>query len=163
MTQKITLAVPKGRIYKELEPLLKAANITPEADFFDDASRKLLFATNRDDVQMIRVRSFDVPTFVAYGGADIGVAGSDVLEEFDYPDMYVPLDLKIGACRLSVAEPVDMAKDDNPKSWTHVKVATKYPHLTKKFFEARGVQAECIKLNGAMELAPLLGLSLIHI
>lgn len=158
MIQKITLAVPKGRIYKELEPLLNAANIRPEDDFFDEASRKLMFATNRGDVQIIRVRSFDVPTFVAYGGADIGVAGSDVLEEFDYPDMYVPLDLQIGKCRLSVAEPVDLAQHDNPKSWTHVRVATKYPHLTKKFFEERGVQAECIKLNGAMELAPMLGL-----
>jgi len=158
MNKKITLAIPKGRIYDELEPMLQAADIRPEDEFFDEKSRKLMFATNRDDMQIIRVRSFDVPTFVAYGGADIGVAGSDVLEEFDYPDIYVPLNLDIGKCRLSVAEPKGLAEKDNPKSWTHVRVATKYPNLTKRFFEQRGVQAECIKLNGAMELAPTLGL-----
>ena len=97
-------------------------------------------------------------TFVAYGGAHIGVAGSDVITEFDNRDLYVPLDLGIGKCRLSVAEPKDMARDDDISRWSHIKVATKYPNTTKKFFAERGIQAECIKLNGAMELAPMMGL-----
>ena len=155
----LTIAIPKGRIYTELEPLLAQANIRLEDDFFDPKSRKLKFATNQDNIQIIRVRSFDVPTFVAYGGAQMGIAGSDVLQEFDYPDIYAPLDLGIGKCRLSVAELSTLAKNDDPSRWSHVRVATKYPKLTGEHFAKLGVQAECIKLNGAMELAPMLGLS----
>jgi ATP phosphoribosyltransferase len=109
-------------------------------------------------VRLIRVRSFDVATFVAFGAAQIGVAGNDVLMEFDYPEIYAPLDLGIGACRLAVAEPEDLAAADDPRRWSHIRVATKYPSVTHRHFAARGVQAECIKLNGAMELAPGLGL-----
>jgi ATP phosphoribosyltransferase len=105
------------------------------------------------------VRSFDVATFVAFGAAEIGVVGSDVLEEFQYPDIYAPLDLGIGRCRLSIAEPTHLASHDDPTRWTHIRVATKYPTITKAYFAAKGVQAECVKLNGAMELAPMLGLS----
>jgi ATP phosphoribosyltransferase len=159
MTDKITLAIPKGRIYEELRPLLAHTGIEPEAGFFDERDRRLMFATNRPDVQLIRVRSFDVATFVAFGGAQIGVAGSDVLMEFNYPDLYAPLDLGIGKCRLSIAEPIELAEHDDPTRWSHVRVATKYPNITKEYFATRGVQAECIKLNGAMELAPSLGLS----
>lgn len=159
MTSPLIIAIPKGRIYEELKPFMAEAGIEPEAEFFDDKSRALRFGTNRPGVELIRVRSFDVPTFVAYGGAHIGVAGSDVLLEFDYPNLYAPLDLGIGKCRLSVAEPTDMAEGDDPTQWTHVRIATKYPHLTQQHFAKRGVQAECIKLNGAMELAPTLGLS----
>ena len=158
MTHNITIAIPKGRIWEELAPLMKHTGIEPEADFFDEASRKLQFATNREGVSLIRVRSFDVPTFVAFGGAQLGVAGSDVLMEFDYPELYAPLDLNIGACRLSVAEPKALAEADDPVRWSHIRIATKYPNLTKAHFARRGVQAECIKLNGAMELAPKLGL-----
>ncbi len=158
MTKKITLAIPKGRIYDELKPLMESVGITPEDAFFDPKSRALSFATSHPEVELIRVRSFDVPTFVAYGGADIGVAGSDVLLEFDYPNLYAPLDLGIGKCRLSVAELAEKAAQDDPSQWSHIRVATKYPHLTQRHFAARGVQAECIKLNGAMELAPMLGL-----
>ncbi len=158
MTQPITIAIPKGRIWDELEPLMHHTGIEPEADFFDSSSRKLAFATNREDVRIIRVRSFDVPTFVAFGGAQIGVAGSDVLMEFDYPDIYAPLDLGIGKCRLCVAEPKTLADSDDPTRWSHIRIATKYPNLTRAHFARRGVQAECIKLNGAMELAPALGL-----
>jgi ATP phosphoribosyltransferase len=110
-------------------------------------------------VSTIRVRAFDVATFVAHGAAQIGIVGSDVVEEFDYSELYAPVDLDIGHCRLSVAEPEDLAGENDPRGWSHVRVATKYPHLTRKHFEARGVQAECVKLNGAMELAPSLGLS----
>jgi ATP phosphoribosyltransferase len=153
------LALPKGRIYDELAPVLARVGITPEADFFDEKSRALKFATNITGLYIIRVRSFDVATFVAYGAAQLGVAGSDVIEEFNYPDLYAPLDLGIGKCRLSVAEPVKLAASDDPTRWSHVRIATKYPNLTSRHFAARGVQAECIHLNGAMELAPAIGLS----
>lgn len=154
----IVLAVPKGRILKELRPLLDRVGIVPSAAFDDENSRDLRFATNLPGVEIIRVRSFDVPTFVAFGAAHLGVSGNDVLMEFDYPEVYSPLDLGIGRCRISVAEQVDFSKTDDPSRWSHVRVATKYPELTRKHFAARGVQAECIKLNGAMELAPSLGL-----
>ena len=104
------------------------------------------------------MRAFDVATFVAFGAAQIGVVGNDVLEEFDYDELYSPKDLGIGKCRLSVAELAELAESDNPQTWSHVRVATKYPNLTKKYFASRGVQAECIKLNGAMELAPNKGM-----
>jgi ATP phosphoribosyltransferase len=159
MRNTIVIAVPKGRIFEELEPLLDRVDITPEPAFFDERSRQLQFKTNHADIEFIRVRSFDVATFVAFGAADLGVAGSDVLMEFDYPDLYAPVDLNIGNCRLSVAEPAALAATDDPSRWSHVRIATKYPHVTKEHFAKRGVQAECIKLNGAMELAPTLGLS----
>lgn len=156
--QKTIIAVPKGRILRELMPLMKQVGIRPEDDFFDEDCRRLHFMTDREGVELIRVRSFDVATFVAFGAAQLGVAGSDVLDEFDYPDIYAPLDLGIGKCRISVAEQEALARSDDPARWAHVRVATKYPSITRRYFAARGVQAECIKLNGAMELAPTLGL-----
>jgi ATP phosphoribosyltransferase len=159
MTAPIIFAIPKGRILDEALPLMQAAGIEPAADFFDDNSRALMFATNHPQVQIIRVRAFDVATFVAHGAAQIGIVGSDVIDEFDYSELYAPVDLNIGHCRISVAEPAEMAASDDPRSWSHVRVATKYPNLTAKHFASRGVQAECVKLNGAMEIAPLLGLS----
>ncbi len=154
----IVFAVPKGRILKQLRPMMSAVGLEPEPAFDDPDSRALRFKTNLPDVEIVRVRSFDVATFVAFGAADLGVAGNDVLMEFDYPDLYAPLDLNIGHCRLSVAEPADLLQHDDPSSWSHVRVATKYPALTRRHFNQRGVQAECIKLNGAMELAPSLGM-----
>ncbi|MEM7168758.1 MAG: ATP phosphoribosyltransferase [Pseudomonadota bacterium] len=154
----LILALPKGRILKELKPLLAACGIVPEPAFDREDARQLLFQTNRPNLQLIRVRSFDVATFVAFGAAHLGVAGNDVLMEFDFPELYSPVDLDIGACRLSVAEPKDLSREDDPSRWSHVRVATKYPEVTRRHFAARGVQAECIKLNGAMELAPGLGL-----
>jgi ATP phosphoribosyltransferase len=154
----LVLALPKGRILKEIMPLLRAAGIEPEAAFADPEARQLRFATNRADLSIIRVRSFDVATFVAFGAAALGIAGSDVLMEFDYGELYAPLDLGVGKCRLVVAEPAALATEDDPSRWSHVRVATKYPRVTGAHFAARGVQAECIKLNGAMELAPGLGL-----
>ncbi len=159
LTSPLVLAIPKGRIYDDLAPLMKKVGITPEKSFFDADDRALQFTTNIDGLSIIRVRSFDVATFVAYGAAQIGVAGLDVIEEFNYPDLYAPLDLRIGKCRLSVAEPAAMAAEDNPTQWTHVRVATKYPNLTQRHFASRGVPAECIHLNGAMELASAIGLS----
>jgi ATP phosphoribosyltransferase len=157
MTTPLIIALPKGRILKEALPLLARIGIVPEADFTDENSRKLTFATSRDDVRVIRVRSFDVATFVAFGAAQLGIAGNDVLMEFDFSEIYAPVDLGIGHCRLSVAQPA--ALDPDLSRLSHVWVATKYPGLTRRHFAARGLQAEVIKLNGAMELAPLVGLS----
>jgi len=154
----IVLALPKGRILKEVMPLLKHAGIEPERAFADEESRQLQFATNRPDLSIIRVRSFDVATFVAFGAAQLGVAGNDVIMEFEYSELYAPLDLRVGRCRISVAESAELAGKDDPSRWSHVRVATKYPEITRRHFAARGVQAECIKLNGALELAPKLGL-----
>ena len=157
-SQGIVLAVPRGRILQDVMPLVRRAGIEPEPEFDDPNSRKLLFASNLPDVRLVRVRSFDVATFVAFGAAEIGVAGNDVLMEFDYPEMYAPVDLRVGKCRLVVAEPAASVGFDHPSRWSHVRVATKYPKITKCHFAARGVQAECINLSGAMELAPNLGL-----
>ena len=157
MTKPLTLALPKGRILKEALPLLARLGIVPEPDFADEDSRKLVFETSRADVRIIRVRSFDAATFVAFGAAEIGIAGNDVLMEFDFTELYAPVDLGIGICRLSVAQPAALASDMH--SLSHVRVATKYPALTRRHFAARGIQAEVIKLNGAMELAPLCGLA----
>ena len=152
------LALPKGRILDEAMPLVRAAGIEPEADFDNPKSRALRFRTNHPHIDIIRVRAFDVATFVAFGAAHMGIAGNDVLMEFDYPELYAPLDLGIGKCRLAVAEPVDLAGTDDPARWSHIRIATKYPTITTRHFAERGVQAECVKLNGAMELAPSLGL-----
>jgi ATP phosphoribosyltransferase len=155
----IVIAVPKGRILAEALPLLAAAGVVPEPAFGDEKSRALRFRTQDPGIELIRVRAFDVATFVAHGAAQLGIVGSDVLAEFDYAELYAPVDLDIGHCRLSVAEPADLAASDDPRGWSHVRVATKYPHVTACYFARRGVQAECIKLNGAMELAPTLGLA----
>ena len=156
---QIIIAVPKGRILAEALPLLARAGVHPEASFSDENSRALRFATNDPAISLIRVRAFDVATFVAHGAAQFGIVGSDVIAEFGYSELYAPVDLGIGHCRLSVAEPRALAERDDPRNWSHVRVATKYPNVTRRHFEARGVQAECVKLNGAMEIAPVLGLS----
>ena len=156
MTERIIFAIPKGRILDEALPLMQAAGIEPEPAFFDESSRALLFATNNPVISIIRVRAFDVATFVAHGAAHIGIVGSDVIDEFDYSELYAPVDLGIGRCRISVAMPQD-AVDDVQAG--HIRVATKYPATTARYYHARGIQAECVKLNGAMELAPSLGLS----
>lgn len=157
-TETLIIAVPKGRILDEALPLIRACGVEPEPAFDDPNSRQLRFRTNLAHVDLIRVRSFDVATFVAFGAAQLGICGSDVLAEFEYTDLYAPLDLDIGHCRLAIAEPATLAAEEQRTQWSHIRVATKYPNITRRHFEARGVQAECIKLNGAMELAPALGL-----
>ena len=151
---KIIMALPKGRILKELVPLLIKAEIKPEEEFFNPNSRKLLFTTNQNKLLIIKVRSFDVATFVAFGAAQIGVAGDDVINEFNYEEIYSFYDLKIGKCRLSVAKIKEKKKvaDNNG----HIIVATKYKNITTNYFAKKGIRAECIKLNGAVELAPKL-------
>ena len=153
----IILAVPKGRILNELVPLLKKVEIEPEQEFFDNKSRKLMFRTNKENLSIIKVRAFDVATFVALGAAQIGIAGDDVLNEFDYDEIYNVLDLGIGRCRLSVAKKIDVKKE-NFQNNGHIMVATKYKNTVINFFANKGVRAECIKLNGAIELAPRLGI-----
>ncbi len=160
---RLVLALPKGRILSAIRPILAAAGLEPEDDFFNDSDRRLRFTTKDGAIEVIKVRSFDVATFVAFGAAHIGIAGSDVLMEFNHPEIYAPVDLQVGRCRLVVASKADSAEQDDPRQSSdlrasHLRVATKYPNVTEAYFAARGVRAECIKLNGAMELAPGLGL-----
>lgn len=157
MTEPLTFAIPKGRILDEALPVMARAGVVPEAAFHDKKNRALSFATERADMRLIRVRAFDVATFVAHGAAQAGIVGSDVVEEFAYADLYAPVDLDIGHCRLSVAKPRDAQEATGHVS--HLRVATKYPNITRRHFESLGIQAECVKLNGAMELAPSLGLA----
>ena len=157
--QQLILALPKGRILSECGPLLARAGIIPAADYDDEDSRRLRFQTNDPMLDVVRVRPFDVATFVAFGAAQIGICGADVLMEFDYPEIYAPLDLGIGKCRISVAEPRETAGTDDPARWSLVRVATKYPNIARRHYASRGIQAEVVHLNGAMELAPGLGLS----
>ncbi|MDL2352197.1 MAG: ATP phosphoribosyltransferase, partial [Pseudomonadota bacterium] len=155
-SRPLIFAVPKGRILDEALPLMARAGVVPEADFHDKSNRALSFACAGGDMRIIRVRAFDVATFVAHGAASAGIVGSDVVEEFAYPDLYAPVDLDIGHCRLSLAQPAGTAESAAHSS--HLRVASKYPNLTRRYFERQGVQAEVVKLNGAMELAPGLGL-----
>ena len=155
---KFTIALPKGRILDAVLPILSKIGIEPEETFFDNKDRKLRFNTNISDIDIIRVRSFDVVTFLAYGAAQMAFVGSDVLTEFNHTEVYSPFDLNIGKCRMVVAAQKETVENEDPRTWSHVRVATKYPNITQNYFEARGVHAECIKLNGAMELAPSMGL-----
>ena len=162
MLKPLIFAVPKGRILDEALPLMARAGVVPEPAFHDKANRALSFACTDEngggsDMRIIRVRAFDVATFVAHGAASVGIVGSDVVEEFAYADLYAPVDLAIGHCRLSLAQPAGQAEDAAHSS--HLRVASKYPNLTRRHFERHGVQAEVVKLNGAMELAPALGLA----
>lgn len=158
-TGPLILALPKGRILSEAAVLLRKAGIEPAADYADEDSRRLRFPTNDPGLDVVRVRPFDVATFVAFGAAHIGICGADVLMEFDYPEIYAPLDLGIGACRVSIAEPVATAGTDDMSRWSRVRVASKYPNIARRHFAARGIHADVVELNGAMELAPSLGLS----
>ncbi len=155
----LVLALPKGRILAEATTLLRAAGVEPPADCLDEHSRRLRFPTSEPTLDVVRVRPFDVATFVAFGAAQLGICGADVLMEFDYPEIYAPLDLRIGDCRVSVAEPAQGAGTDDPARWSQVRIATKYPNIARRHFAGRGVQAEIVHLTGAMELAPGLGLS----
>jgi ATP phosphoribosyltransferase len=157
-TTPLILALPKGRILSECGPLLARAGIVPSPDYADEDSRRLRFPTENPMLDVIRVRPFDVATFVAFGAAHIGICGADVLMEFDYPEVYAPLDLGIGTCRVSVAEPLQTAGTDDPSRWSQVRVASKYPNIARRHYAGRGIHAEVVHLNGAMELAPGLGL-----
>ena len=153
----ITIALSKGRIFEETLPLLQAAGITPLED--PETSRKLILPTNRDDVRLIIVRASDVPTYVQYGAADIGVAGKDVLNEHGGDGLYQPLDLNIAKCRMMVAVPKGFDYESAVKQGARLRVATKYVKTAREHFASKGVHVDLIKLYGSMELAPLVGLS----
>lgn len=157
MSPQLTIALSKGRIFEETLPLLAAAGITPAED--PESSRKLIIATNRDNIRLVIVRATDVPTYVQYGAADLGIAGRDVLIEHGGEGLYQPLDLHIARCRMMVAVPqgFDYAAASRPGG--RLRVATKYPDIAAEHFAAKGVHVDIIKLYGSMELAPLVGLS----
>ena len=149
----ITIALSKGRIYKETLPLLEAADIVPSED--PEKSRKLIIDTNHVDVKLLIIRATDVPTYVQFGAADLGVAGKDVLMEHGGEGLYEPLDLKIAKCRLMTAGLVEQ----RPRIGSRLRVATKFTNVAKQYFESRGEQIDLIKLYGSMELGPIVGLS----
>ncbi|MBP6337113.1 MAG: ATP phosphoribosyltransferase [Vitreoscilla sp.] len=153
----ITLALSKGRIFEETLPLLKAAGIEVSED--PEKTRKLILPTNRPDVRVVLVRATDVPTYVQYGGADLGVAGKDVLLEHGGEGLYQPLDLNIAKCRMSVAVRDDYDYAAQVKQGTRIRVATKYTTVARQHFADKGVHVDLIKLYGSMELAPLTGLA----
>ena len=153
----LTFALSKGRIFDETLPLLKRAGIEVLDD--PETSRKLILATNRADIRVVLVRASDVPTYVQYGGADLGVAGADVLMESEGDGLYRPLDLRIARCRMSVATRSDFDYASAVKQGSRIRVATKYTATARQFFADKGVHVDLIKLYGSMELAPLTGLA----
>ena len=156
MSDYLTFALPKGRIMQDSMDLFARIGITCAE--MDDPGRKLVFENHDDQLRFMAVRAQDVPTYVEHGCADIGVVGKDTLLEQDR-DLYELLDLQFGYCRLVVAEPKALRQDDDPAGWSNIRVATKYPNVTEKFFAAKGVQVEVIKLYGSIELSPLVGLA----
>jgi ATP phosphoribosyltransferase len=153
----ITLALSKGRIFEETVPLLKAAGIEVLDD--PEKSRKLILDTNQPNVRVLVVRATDVPTYVQYGGADMGITGRDTLLEHGSQGLYQPLDLQIAKCRISVAVRADFDYASAVKQGSRLKVATKYVAIAREFFASKGVHVDLIKLYGSMELAPLVGLA----
>ena len=150
------LALPKGRLSSRLGPFFAEAGLALEPAYFDDSDRRLIYATQDPGVQVVPVKPFDVATVVALGGAALGIVGADVIAEFDHAGLYVPIAFGFGACRLSVAGPAGFTL---PLAGGSLRVASKYPNLTRKFFGARGISTKIIALSGALELAPHLGLA----
>ncbi len=157
MSTVLNIALSKGRILEEGLPLLERAGIRPTENPLK--SRKLILDTNLPDLKLTIIRATDVPTYVQFGAADLGIAGKDVLMEYDGDGLYELMDLKIARCRMMVAEPASLASRDDPRSWTRLRIATKYVKTTQRHFAAKGIQTDIIKLYGSMELAPLVGLS----
>ena len=155
---KIIIAVPRGRITKECRNILSKTSFAPDPLLFDKDTRKLKFKSKNKSIEYIKVRSFDACTFVAFGAAQIGIAGEDVIKEFDFSEVYAPLNLNLGHCKISVAALKSLLSKEDPDTWSNIRVATKYPNITKKFFAEKGVQVEVIKLSGSMELAPTLNM-----
>ncbi len=156
MSDFITIAIPKGRILQDSVALFKKIGIDCEELLGD--TRKLIFENGAQRMRYMIVRATDVPTYVEYGCADLGIVGKDTLLEQE-KDLYEPVDLKFGYCRMVVAEPAELSRTDNPAGWTNIRIATKYPNFTERYFTGKGVQVEVIKLYGSIELAPLVGLS----
>ena len=156
MRDYITIAIPKGRILQDSVALFKKIGIDCEELLSE--TRKLIFENPDQRMRYMIVRATDVPTYVEYGCADLGIVGKDTLLEQE-KDVYEPLDLKFGYCRMMVAEPAELSREDDPAAWTNIRIATKYPNFTEKYFTGKGIQVEIIKLYGSIELAPLVGLS----
>ena len=156
MNDFITIAIPKGRILQDSVVLFRKIGIDCEELLSD--TRKLIFENRSQRMHYMIVRATDVPTYVEYGCADLGIVGKDTLLEQE-KDLYEPLDLRFGYCRMVVAEPAELSRNDDPAGWTSIRIATKYPNFTEKYFTRKGVQVEIIKLYGSIELAPLVGLS----
>ena len=154
MKPALTLALPKGRLLDAALELLAGVGV----EGVDAESRKLIFTDARRGLRLLFLKPADVPAYVSYGAADLGIVGKDILLE-QAPDVYEPLDLGFGFCRLVVAEPRDLWERDDPAKWSWVRVATKYPRLTEQYFSERGVQVEIVRLDGSIELAPLVGLA----
>ena len=154
MKNGLTLALPKGRLLDPALDLLRELGVSG----IDPDSRKLIFRDAGRDLEVLLLKPADVPAYVIYGAADLGVVGKDILLEQE-PDVYEPLDLGFGFCRLVVAEPRALWERDDPAKWSWVRVATKYPRLTEEYFSARGIQVEIVRLDGSIELAPLVGLA----
>lgn len=155
---KIIIAVPRGRITEECKKILSKTSFAPDPMLFDKNTRKLKFKSKNKNIEYIKVRAFDACTFVAFGAAHVGIAGEDVIKEFDFSEVYAPLNLNIGHCKISVAAMKSLLKKEDPDTWSNIRVATKYPNITKQFFSKKGIQVEVIKLNGSMELAPSLNM-----
>jgi len=155
---KIIIAVPRGRITKDCRNILSKTSFAPDPLLFDKDTRKLKFKSKNKNIEYIKVRSFDACTFVAFGAAHIGIAGEDVIKEFNFSEVYAPLNLNIGHCKISIAALKSLLSKEDPDTWSNIRVATKYPNITKNFFAEKGVQVEIIKLSGSMELAPTLNM-----
>ena len=155
---KIIIAVPRGRITKDCRSILSKTSFAPDPLLFDKDTRKLKFKSKNKNIEYIKVRSFDACTFVAFGAAHIGIAGEDVIKEFNFSEVYAPLNLNVGHCKISIAALKSLLSKEDPDTWSNIRVATKYPNITKNFFAEKGVQVEIIKLSGSMELAPTLNM-----
>jgi ATP phosphoribosyltransferase len=154
MSDRLTLALPKGRLLDDALEVLREVGV----EGVDQDSRRLIFDDPRQSLRLLFLKPADIPAYVIYGAAHLGIVGKDILLEQE-PDVYEPLDLGFGVCRLVVAEPKDLWERDDPAKWSWVRVATKYPRLTEQYFSARGVQVELVRLDGSIELAPLVGLA----
>jgi ATP phosphoribosyltransferase len=154
VTGRLTLALPKGRLLDSALQTLREVGV----DGVDQDSRRLIFDDASQGLRLLFLKPADVPAYVTYGAAHLGIVGKDILLEQE-PDVYEPLDLGFGVCRLVVAEPRELWERDDPSRWSWVRVATKYPRLTEQYFSARGVQVEIVRLDGSIELAPLVGLA----
>jgi ATP phosphoribosyltransferase len=152
---EITLALPKGRLFQPAAELLRKMGLD---GLPTEETRRLVFADPARRLRFLALKPVDIPTYVSYGAADLGIVGKDILLEQE-PDVYEPLDLRFGFCRLVVAEPKELWERDDPAKWSWVRVATKYPHVTEAYFAEKGIQVEVIRLDGSIELAPLVGLA----
>jgi len=152
--ERLTLALPKGRLLDAALELLRDLGV----DGVDADSRRLIFTDPGRGLRLLFLKPADIPAYVTYGAADLGIVGKDILLEQE-PDVYEPLDLGFGHCRLVVAEPRELWERDDPTKWSWVRVATKYPNLTRRYFSERGIQVEVVRLDGSIELAPLVGLA----